>query len=156
MPRIFFILVIVGLCFNIFSCEESRVFDKNIPLSKQGWSYDEPQIFDVNIGDTSVTYNLYINVRHTDIYAFNNLWVKMTTVFPDSTRQENKLNVELSKPTGEWTGICVDGICFNSVLMQNNFKLPQKGKYSFILEQDMRTNPLADVLDIGIKIEKFQ
>lgn len=137
-------------------CEQTRVFDKNIPVAKSGWSYDEQKRFEVNINDTLTPYNLYINVRHTDEYPYNNIWLKMTTVFPDSSIKENNLNVELSSPTGEWTGICVDGICFNSVMMQSNFAFRQKGKYTFILEQDMRLNPLPEILDIGLKVEKFQ
>ncbi|MFI5171294.1 MAG: gliding motility lipoprotein GldH, partial [Chitinophagales bacterium] len=118
----------------IISCEQSRVFDKNIPLNKNGWNYGEQIQFEVNVNDTIIPYNLYVNVRHTDEYPYDNLWVKLTTVFPDSTSRQNEINVKLSEPDGKWTGNCVDGICFNSVLVQNNFLLPQKGKYIFILE----------------------
>lgn len=138
----------------ITACEQSRVFDNNVALNKEGWLYGEQKSFEVNINDTSISYNLFINVRHTDEYPYDNLWLKMTTIFPDSTSQQNNINVQLSEPDGQWTGICVDGICFNSVLVQNNFLLVKKGKYTFILEQDMRMNPLPYIFDIGVKVEK--
>ncbi len=138
----------------ITACEQSRVFDNNVALNKEGWLYGEQKSFEVNINDTSISYNLFINVRHTDEYPYDNLWLKMTTIFPDSTSQQNNINVQLSEPDGQWTGICVDGICFNSVLVQNNFFLVRKGKYTFILEQDMRMNPLPYIFDIGVKVEK--
>ncbi len=137
------------------ACEQSRVFDKNISLEKEGWFYGEQENFEVSVLDTNISYNLYINVRHTDEYPYNNLWLNMTTVFPDSTVQKNKVSVILSESNGEWTGDCVDGICFNSVLVQSNFLLPQKGKYTITLEQDMRMNPLPFILSIGVKLEKF-
>lgn len=137
------------------SCEESRVYDKNISLDKAGWYYGVPETFEVTVNDTTIAYNLYINVRHTDAYPYNNLWVNMTTTFPDSSVQTNKVSVVLSESSGKWTGDCVDGICFNSVLVQNNFLLPQLGKYTISLEQDMRMNPLPYILSIGVKLEKF-
>lgn len=147
------ITLLLAICFS--SCEQTRVFDKNVSLDKKGWYYGEAKSFDVEILDTTMAYNLYINVRHTDEYPYNNLWLKLTTTMPDGSVQENKLNVQLSELTGEWTGNCIDGICYNSVLIQHNFALKQKGKYTFTLEQDMRLNPIPYLMDIGIKVEKF-
>lgn len=136
-------------------CEQSRVFDQNISIDKEGWAYAQPLKFEVAVNDTALSYNMYINVRHTDEYPYNNLWIDLTTVLPDSSMVRSKVNVELSEPGGEWTGNCVDGVCYNAVLIQKNFRLPQKGKYTFILEQDMRMNPIPSVLDVGIRVEKF-
>ena len=155
MKNVFLIYCLLFTAIFFSACEKSRVFDKNISLEKEGWFYGEKQNFEVSILDTNTTYNLYINVRHTDEYPYNNLWVNMTTVFPDSTVQENKVSVVLSESNGEWIGTCVDGICYNSVLVQSNFLLNQKGKYTISLEQDMRMNPLPFVLSIGVKLEKF-
>ncbi len=148
---IFFAAILFLTC----ACEKARVFDKNLALDKEGWFYNEQKSFEININDSSTAYNLYINVRHTDEYPYDNLWLKMTTVFPDSSNQINNINVKLSETDGAWTGNCIDGICFNSVLVQSNFSLDQQGKYAFILEQDMRINPLPYIFDIGIKLEKF-
>lgn len=139
----------------IGGCEQSRVYDRNNTLPKEGWHYGKALTYEVSILDTAIAYNMYINVRHTDAYPYNNLWLKLNTTLPNGTIQENKINVELSSPTGEWTGNCIDGICYSTVLVQPNFQLLQKGNYIFSLEQDMRMNPLPYLMDIGIKIEKF-
>ncbi|HRF76337.1 MAG TPA: gliding motility lipoprotein GldH [Chitinophagales bacterium] len=151
----YYLIPVIALLFILSGCEQSRVFDKNISLPKQGWFYDEAKTFEVEILDTAKSYNLYINVRHTDEYPYNNLWLKLTTTLPDGSVRENNVNIELSAATGEWSGNCVDGICYNSVLIQHNFSLPQKGKYVFSLEQDMRMNPIPYIMDIGIRVEKF-
>lgn len=149
------LIVVITSTLFISGCEQSRVFDKNESLAKEGWFYGEQKVFEVEILDTAIAYNMYVNIRHTDQYPYNNLWLKLNTKLPDGNIQENKINVELSTPTGEWTGNCIDGICYSTVLVQHNFSLLQKGKYTFTLEQDMRMNPIPYLLDIGVKVEKF-
>lgn len=86
------VLITLLLAISFSSCEQTRVFDKNVSLDKKGWYYGEAKSFDVEILDTTMAYNLYINVRHTDEYPYNNLWLKLTTTMPDGSVQENKLN----------------------------------------------------------------
>lgn len=149
------LICLVAIALSVAGCEQSRVFDKNTALNKEGWAYGEALSYEVQILDTTVSYNMFINVRHTDQYPFNNLWINLTTTLPDGTQQTTKVDVPLSEPEGKWLGNCVDGICYNTALIQKNFKLPRKGKYVFTLEQDMRMNPVPHVLDVGIRVEKF-
>lgn len=148
------ILFIIG-ALVLSACEQSRVYDKNMSIDASGWAYGERLTFEVMVNDTALTYNMFINVRHRDTYPYNNLWLDLTTQFPDSTSANSKVNVELSEPEGEWTGNCVDGICYNSVLIQKNFRFPAEGKYLFTIEQDMRMNPLPGLMDVGMRVEKF-
>ena len=39
---------------------------------------------------------------------------------------------------------------------KSNFKFPQTGNYTFMLEQAMRVDPLPQIMDVGIRIEKAQ
>lgn len=131
------------------------MYDKNAALPQGRWQYGDVKNFEVDIIDAASNYNLFVNVRHTDQYNFNNLWLIITTTYPDSTTRQDKVNIELSESDGNWTGTCVDGICYNSILVQSDFTFPQKGNYTFAIEQDMRINPITEILDIGLKIEKL-
>jgi gliding motility-associated lipoprotein GldH len=35
-----------------------------------------------------------------------------------------------------------------------DYKFPVKGTYTFVIEQNMRDNPLREVNDVGIRVEK--
>lgn len=148
-----FSFLLTALSFS--SCEESRVFDKNISTSKSGWDWEDVKTFDVFINDTTVTYNMFVNIRHTDAYPYNNMWLRIKTIFPDSTEEEGRVNLVLSEAGGAWTGTCSDGICFNSVPIQQNFTFKKSGKYTFQIQQDMRINPLPYIMNVGLKVEKF-
>ncbi len=139
----------------ISSCDKNRYYDKNITIERKGWDYGETKKFDITITDTTAAYNIYVNVRHTDDYEFKNIWLNITAIFPDSSTHENKINVELAKPDGEWIGNCVDDICYTTVLIQSNTSFQLPGNYIFEIEQDMRVKTLTNILDIGLKIEKL-
>lgn len=141
--------------FVLAACTKSNLYDKNISIREGKWEYGDAKKFEVNIIDTASNYNLFVNVRHTDRYEFNNLWLVISTTYPDSSIRQDTVNVKLSEPEGKWTGICSDGICYNSVPIQSNFTFPHKGYYVFSFEQNMRINPVTEILDIGMKIERL-
>lgn len=147
--------IFIGCIFFLVACDKSRVFDKNLEISNAEWYYDQPKIFTVTIQDTASTYNMFVNVRHTDAYGFNNLLLKVKTIFPDSTIQHDNVNVILAENNGQWTGSCIDNVCFNSILVRTAFTFPEPGTYTFELEQDMRLNPVMEIMDVGVKMEKF-
>lgn len=148
--------IVTAMCMLLlFACDTSRVYDKNAEIVNDAWYYDQPLAFSIHVIDTSTSYNMFINVRHTDAYAFNNLLLDMETIFPDSTKQHDKINVQLSETGGKWTGDCIDNVCYNSVLIRTAFTFPEPGTFTFILTQDMRINPITEIMDVGMKIEKF-
>ena len=149
------ILLAAGIALLLSACDSARVYDKNEQIKNGAWMYDQPKSFSITIQDTAEVYNMFINVRHSDMYAYNNLLMRMQTVFPDSTMQSDNINVVLSESSGKWTGSCIDNVCYNSVLIRSAFTFPEPGTYTFILTQDMRIDPITEIMDVGMKIEKF-
>ena len=42
----------------------------------------------------------------------------------------------------------------NRQLFKRDFRFPESGKYNFQLEQAMRIDPLPQIMDAGIRIER--
>lgn len=147
--------IIISLLFFFTACDPGRIYEKNLSVNAGGWMYSEQLDFEVNIPDTSSAYNIYLNVRHSDRYAYSNLWIQLKTMLPDSSVMTDKVQVELALPDGEWTGNCIDGICTNSVLIRSNIVFPQPGTYKFSIIQDMRQDPLPEILNAGLKLERL-
>ena len=55
------------------ACDKTEVFEKNKSIPKHQWAYNLQPTFDFTITDTSALYNLYIVLRHTDAYHYNNI-----------------------------------------------------------------------------------
>ncbi len=144
-----FILILV-----FTSCDESRVYDTNFSFKNETWHKDTFLMFEVNILDTVQIYNMYVNNRITGKYAYENMYLFVTTKLPNDLIVRDTLECILAEPNGLWLGKGFGGVWSNKIPYKKHFKFPYKGKYIFQLEQAMREDELKYVLDAGIRIEK--
>jgi gliding motility-associated lipoprotein GldH len=138
----------------IESCDNKMVFEENLKINNSNWDVSQPLTFNVNIVDTTVYYNMYINVRNSNNYKFSNLYLFMHTAWPTGQSEVDTLQMILAKADGRWLGSGLGDIYENQIPLKQNFKFYRSGKYRFTLEQAMRLNPLPGILDVGIRIEK--
>lgn len=148
----FVLLAVVTVILS--SCDKTRILEKNEDIKNHSWAYADVKTFEAQIADTSLTYNIYINMRHSFTFEWRNAWVDIETVFPDGKKFHKRVNLPLSQPDGQWFGDCLGDNCDIRVPIQSNAYFPQPGKYIFKLKQDMRVNPLQNVKSIGMRIEK--
>lgn len=139
----------------VFSCKELDVYEKTLPFAKHSWSTAEKPSFDFIISDTVSEYNVFVVLRHTDAYHYNNLWLNLTTIPPGDTAQTLKANLKLGD-NRQWLGSSIDDIVEHRILINPTPLRFKKGSYKFILQQIMREDPLPDILNAGIRVEKIQ
>jgi gliding motility-associated lipoprotein GldH len=142
------------LALSTTACDPNRVFDTYTTINANGWNYDNVLAFDVNIADNAVPYNIYINIRHKGTYEYNNLYVILKMKKPDGSIEINKVNLRLADKQGNWLGTGTGSLYDTRILLKNHYTFTQKGKYTFTIEQYMRTNQLKNITDAGIRIEK--
>jgi gliding motility-associated lipoprotein GldH len=149
------ILLPAVICFFFFSCTKINVFEKNVAFKDHAWQSSVKPVIVFNISDTASLYNLYIVLRHSDAYDFNNVWIKCTVVTPgDTIRKSRNYNLPLASNDKGWLGTGMDDIFEHRVLIQPNTKFTRPGEYQFLLEQIMRQDPLENILNVGMRIEK--
>jgi gliding motility-associated lipoprotein GldH len=142
-------------CFLILSsCSKDVVFSKYHTFSDNQWPVTEKAVFDVEIKDTQALNNVSLMVRHTESYPFNNLFLFVTTKYPDGKVQKDTMEVVLSGRKGEWYGSGAGDIFDFKVPIKKNVRFPLGGKYEFSFEQGMRVDPLTEIMDFGFEIEK--
>lgn len=129
-------------------------YEKNIPIPRYAWDYDFKPRFTVHISDTTATYNIYVNLRHTDAYRYSNVWMIITTQFPGNTSRSQRVELPLADMEGKWLGTGMDDIFSHRILIQENAVFNQAGDYQFSFQQNMRVNPLRHVMSVGLRIEK--
>jgi len=130
------------------------VYEKTETFNKHAWSSNNKLSFIFTITDTTASYNIYAVIRHTDAYHFNNIWLNATTVAPGDTAGTQQINLKLGDNTKGWLGAAMDDIIEHRILLTRFPVKLKKGNYNFMLQQIMRDDPLQNVMNAGIRVEK--
>ena len=147
-------LFFLGFIILTQACSTIDVFEKTAAFDKQEWYTTNHLNFVFTITDTAARYNIFIVLRHTDAYQFNNIWLNITTIAPGDTAHTQQLNLKLSDNTKGWLGAAMDDVIEHRIPITNNPVPLNKGNYTFMLQQAMREDPLHNMLNAGIRVEK--
>ena len=146
--------MIVFGCLLLAACNSIGVFEKNTAFKRQQWAGSNKPSFTFTITDTIAAYNIYLVIRHTDAYQFNNIWLKFSRKGPD-TSYTQQVDLRLANNNLGWLGTGMDDIWEQRIpITQGVARFRKSGNYEFTLEQVMRQDPLEHVLNVGIRVEK--
>ena len=148
--------LILGIILSVLvvSCNKNVVFSEYKKLPEEGWSISNRLSYDVTIDDNSKYHNVFLTVRHADAYPYSNLYVFLTTTYPDGKVSKDTLECILANKKGEWQGDGAGDLWDNKIPLKKNLRFPQKGRYTFTFEHGMRSDPLPLILDFGMIVEK--
>ena len=153
--KLFFSTVFIGLFFILPACNEpGTITDQNTEIENHNWSYANKIKAEVKIEDIVVPYNIYFNLRHSANYRYSNIFILLHQTSPDHQTKTIRYEFKLANPDGEWLGNGSGNLYSYRLPLQTNYRFPAKGTYSFTIEQNMRDNPLKEVADVGLRVEK--
>jgi gliding motility-associated lipoprotein GldH len=151
---VYYILLFSGIF--LIACGTNDVFERTERFSAHEWPVVREPLIKFDISDTSSFYHIYVVIRHTDAYRYNNIWLNITTQSPNDTPRTQLLDISLADNTKGWLGSGMDDIFDRRArITQAPIRL-KKGTYTFKLQQAMREDPLGYVLSAGIRVEKVQ
>lgn len=150
------LLFIVALTGMLSSCGKEVLIDSSMETGKSGWP--ATQIFKVEFEqqDTILKYNFYITLRNTEEYPYQNLYVFLSTVYPDGSSSRDTINCPITDYRGKWLGQGFGGVYDNRILYRAKSRFTRPGIYKIEMQQAMRTDTLAGVVSAGIRIEKAE
>jgi len=144
---------------QLFSCNTIDLYEKVAPIPNHSWkSAFKPQ-FTFTITDTAAPYQLFVILRHSNQYRYNNIWVAVQTKSPDGTSATARYELPLATNEKGWLGTGMDDLYEHRIALtpiNQNFYFKRPGTYTFGLEQVMREDPLEHVFNVGLRIEKKQ
>ena len=151
---------LLGVCvmltiFAVQGCTDpAAVLDQNMEIDNHNWAYINRIKYDVKIDDETVPYNLYLNLRVTGAYRYANLYALLSQTSPGKKVAKTRYQFKLANPDGEWLGSGSGNLYSYQLPMRTGYKFPAKGVYHFEIEQNMRDNPLHEVTDVGLRVER--
>ncbi len=159
MKRSFCNKLLIPVCLVILSmlhsCQQIEVFEKNTPVPNNRWTRDFAATGSFNITDTTSYYNIYIVLRHTDSYNYNNIWLNVGVMSPGDSMRYQKMDLVLGNDREGWEGTGMNDIWeVRKLIFGQPRRFAKPGKYSFSINHIMRNDPLPHVLSAGLRIEK--
>jgi gliding motility-associated lipoprotein GldH len=147
------------LVFLFMSCDSNSVFDqyKSVP---NHWQKDNIVEFEFIPTDTVSQYNLFINLRNTSEYKYNNLFLIAKIDFPNGKSIVDTLEYKMAQPNGELLGTGFTDVKENKLWYKENFTFNESGIYKIKVQHAMRENgniegvdALEGITDVGFRIE---
>jgi gliding motility-associated lipoprotein GldH len=130
------------------------------------WHKDSIASFKFQAPDTINNYNLYVNLRNTDAYKFNNLFLIVELNYPNGKAVKDTLEYKMAAPNGELLGTGFSDLKENKLWYRgykNPFKFEEEGDYTVNIQHAMRNNGevfgvenLEGITDIGFRVEHAQ
>ena len=147
------------VCLVVVSCDSNSVYDtyKSVPNS---WHKDSIVSFKVNPPDSVKAYNLFVNIRNTNAYKYNNLFLIVEMVFPHGKTIKDTLEYRMADPSGKLLGAGYTDIKENKLWYKENVVFTETGEYTVTIQHAMRENgkvngivDLEGITDVGFRIE---
>jgi len=147
-----YLFFLVPCTWFLASCTTIDLFEKNVTIPGFKWQNSYKPEFTFVIKDTTVRYQIFLVLRHTEKYNYNNIWINLYSQPPGDTL--HKASFELQLATNEkWLGTGMDDIYEHRIKLTDPQYL-KAGVYHFMVEQIMREDPLEHVMNVGIRVEK--
>ncbi len=149
-------LLILILSLTIFSCKKINVYEKQVSIPDFKWSKTFVPTFQFDNSISSNQNFVFAVIRHTHNYPYNNIWVRLTATSPKDSVIVKDINIPLTtnNQNKEWAGVGMDDIYeIRAKLSPFSGEL---GNYTFKLENIMRDNPLPEIMNVGLRIEKIK
>ncbi len=148
--------VLFFLSIAFAACTQVALYEKNKPIPGYQWKSDQPATGSIEIKDTLVPYNIYIVLRHSDAYRYNNIWLNVGLQAPgDTAMKYQKLNIVLGTDAKGWEGTGMDDIWeVRKLIVPAAPVFSHSGTYKFSISQVMRDDPLQYIMSAGLRVEK--
>jgi len=128
----------------IVSCGPQAIFDEEQTIPEGVWAHDNGVQFNINSPDTTAIYDIILELTHSEEYAYENVYLLITTKFPNTDKIEDQLSIDLIAEDGSWLGQG-SSVKRLKVFLQEKVRLNQIGKYGIQFNQYSREDSLSGI-----------
>ena len=147
---------LIGLMVFLLSCSNSTLYKQDYTVDESGWDYKDTLEYQFDIHDTLQSYNLLINLKYRDTYAYSNLYFFVDVIDPQNQKYRDTIECIMATPQGRWLGKQSGDYIEHRFLYRYNVNFPKSGQYRIYLQQAMRDTLLKKISSVGIELQKFK
>ncbi|MGB5982820.1 MAG: gliding motility lipoprotein GldH [Nonlabens sp.] len=143
------------------SCDDHHIMSDTASFENGAWAINNPVEFDFEPVDTTSAVDMFVHLRNTDQYEFNNLYLISQIKFPHGKTVTDTLQYMMTDAEGKFLGSGTRDVYENKLWLKEGVRFRESGTYNLLLRHAMRKNGEVDgvqnlegVLDVGYSIEK--
>lgn len=185
MKKHFNLIIVLILTMLCMSCDRDAIYENIVDFEDEKWPQGETVVCEFEIEDAEEYYTLYLNVRNSIDYKYQNLYLFVDLKTPDGNTYRDTVQLYLADRDGNWYGkgkrlkdrkyyfACPQTPLKFSLMnvpyktevqgkevVVNEYypvkvKFPQNGKYRFTFRQAMREGVLEGIANFGLTVKKF-
>jgi gliding motility-associated lipoprotein GldH len=148
------IVIFLLISISLFSCGKTTIFEKYEKIENAIWDRNKVITFDVPIKNINKKYNIFIVVRHSEIYPFNNLYIGVDIYTPSGDKRSKDYYLELRNEDRSFKGDGLGEIWDLKVQIMKNVSFTKEGIHKFEISNLMQYPNLPDIMEIGLIVEK--
>ena len=137
--RILLFFLVVGFV----SCQNENKKEVYHSFNNNTWNIDSIVSFELDNIDTTSSHDLYLMVRHTTNFKFQNLFL-----FTNFENQQDTLELFLSEKSGRWLGKGFGEIKELKIKIKENVNFKENQDQIFSIEQAMRYEDLEKIINL--------
>ncbi len=157
MLKLFKILFILGV---IVSCSSNAAWGdaKSLPGY---WDANEAISFTIPEMDSLKKYNVFLNLRNTNEYPYNNIFLIVSMKFPHGKTLQDTLEYRMAEADGTWLGNGIGSVKESKLWYKEGVSFYEEGNYTLTVSQAVRNNgdvggvsELQGITEVGYSIEE--
>lgn len=145
------ILAFLG-CQVLMSC--NTVYDQTTTLNNGVWSDSTSIAFEFDISDTTILYDLFLEVNHQVNYSYQNIYCTVETFELGQPIRKDLCSLELADSKGNWLGDCQSETCDRRIPFIINTQFNTVGMHKIVLTQHSRQMYLKDINSLRLVVSK--
>jgi gliding motility-associated lipoprotein GldH len=126
-----------------------------------GWNQDDEIQFTLPPLDSLKKYNVFLHVRNTNDYPYNNIFLIVSMRFPHGKTITDTLEYRMAAPDGTWLGKGIGNVKESKLWYKEGVAFFESGNYSLSVSQAVRNNgnvggvsQLKGITEVGYSIQE--
>lgn len=151
--RSFFVIAALVMVF-FSSCNRGNIYTHEEEINGYIWTYRDSLSYEFEIKDTAQLYSMQLNVLHDNDLPYENLYVKIRSVYPDKLVKNDVLSLEFADESGTWMGEKEGEKYLAPIALQPIAKFSQTGLYKMVFYQNSRRDSVPGIHSLELSVDK--
>ncbi len=154
------LFMVLAALLMLVSCDSKMLTGEMVELPGS-WHKDEVMTFQIPQLDSLKKYDLFLHLRNTNDYPFNNIFLIASIEFPHGLTVTDTLEYRMANPDGTWLGTGIGTVKESKLVYKENVSFFEEGVYTLSVSHAVRNNgevqgvsQLEGITEVGYSIEE--